>query len=122
MTIDDFHFRFRAVTGPRRCCHGRISASILEAYPWNMWLSLDVASEESLCLALNVQAELERIISELKRMSAAELSSLRDHHSHEVAALQDRLKTQHEEHKQQMASLTTRHAKEVWLDPSFSIA
>ena len=108
--VYDFDFRLRAVAGPQRCCHGRISASILEAYPWNMWLGLDV------------QAELEKTISDLKRMSTAELSSLRDHHSHEVAALQDRLKTQHEEHEQQLVSLTARHAKEVQLDPSFSIA
>ena len=122
MSIDKFHFRFRAVTAPQRYCHGRISASILEAHPWSMWLSLDVASEGSLCLAMNVQAELEKTVRDLKRMSTAELSSLRDHHSHEVAALQDRLKTQHEEHEQQMASLTARHAKEVWLCLSFSIA
>ena len=87
-----------------------------------MWLSLVVASEESLCLAMHVQAELEKTVSDLKRMSTAELSSLRDHHSHEVAALRDRLKTQHEEHEQHITSLTARHAKEVWLYLSFSIA
>ena len=103
-------------------CHGRISASNLEAYPWNMWLDLDVASEKSLFLTLNVQAELEEIVSELERMSAAELSTVRDHHSHEVSALQDRLKMQHEEHEQQMICLTARHAKEVCLDSSLGIA
>ena len=62
----------------------------------------------------NVQAELEEDVVKLKRLSAAELSSLSKHHSCEVAALQHRLKTQHDEHEQQMISLTARHAKEVW--------
>ena len=67
-----------------------------------------------------MQAELEENLNELRRMSAAELSSLRDHHSLEVVALQHRMTVQDDEHEQQMLSLTARHAEEVWGSPAQS--